>query len=76
MQMKLPTAGYSAEVATSAMKAGSYGVSAKENEEGADCTMTLPFLTATLPGIGGQMRALPEDFQVEERPLYLPCGEG
>src|SRR6267143_764465 len=52
------------------------GYSAKENEEGADCTMTLPFLTSTLPGIGGQMRTLPEDFQVEERPLYLPCGEG
>ena len=38
--------------------------------------MTMPFLTAALPGIGGQMRILPEDFQVEERPLYLPCGEG
>ena len=38
--------------------------------------MTMPFLTAALPGIGGQMRVLPEDFQVEERPLYLPCGEG
>ncbi|NOT95405.1 MAG: tRNA pseudouridine(13) synthase TruD, partial [Nitrospira sp.] len=38
--------------------------------------MTMPFLTATVPGIGGQMRTLPEDFQVEERPLYLPCGEG
>ena len=37
--------------------------------------MTMPFLTAALPGIGGQMRTLPEDFQVEERPLYLPCGE-
>ncbi|MBU6435727.1 MAG: tRNA pseudouridine(13) synthase TruD, partial [Nitrospirae bacterium] len=38
--------------------------------------MTMPFLTAAFPGIGGQMRAIPEDFQVEERPLYLPCGEG
>ena len=38
--------------------------------------MTMPFLTAILPGIGGQMRTLPEDFQVEEHPLYLPCGEG
>ena len=38
--------------------------------------MTMPFLTAALPGIGGRMRTLPEDFQVEERPLYLPCGEG
>ncbi len=35
-----------------------------------------PFLTTHLPGIGGQIRAVPEDFQVEERPLYLPCGEG
>ena len=47
-----------------------------ENEEGARCAMIMPFLTAILPGIGGQMRALPEDFQVEEHPLYLPCGEG
>ena len=38
--------------------------------------MIHPFLTATCPGIGGRIRALPEDFQVEERPLYLPCGEG
>ncbi|HSF66791.1 MAG TPA: tRNA pseudouridine(13) synthase TruD [Nitrospiraceae bacterium] len=38
--------------------------------------MTRPFLTAALPGIGGQARTIPEDFQVEERPLYLPCGEG
>jgi tRNA pseudouridine13 synthase len=35
-----------------------------------------PFLTSDIPGIGGQIRATPEDFQVEERPLYLPCGEG
>lgn len=35
-----------------------------------------PFLTSDLPGIGGRMRSVPEDFQVEERPLYLPCGEG
>ncbi|MEK6586788.1 MAG: tRNA pseudouridine(13) synthase TruD, partial [Nitrospirota bacterium] len=35
-----------------------------------------PFLTSNMPGIGGQIRAVPEDFQVEERPLYLPCGEG
>jgi len=35
-----------------------------------------PFLTNDLPGIGGRIRAVPEDFQVEERPLYLPCGEG
>ncbi|MDF0665378.1 MAG: tRNA pseudouridine(13) synthase TruD [Nitrospira sp.] len=35
-----------------------------------------PFLTGNLLGIGGQIRTVPEDFQVEERPLYLPCGEG
>lgn len=35
-----------------------------------------PFLTSEIPGIGGQIRTTPEDFQVEERPLYLPCGEG
>lgn len=38
--------------------------------------MIQPFLTATCPGIGGRMRLLPEDFLVEEQPLYLPCGEG
>lgn len=36
----------------------------------------LPFLTTAVPGIGGVVRATPEDFRVEERPLYLPCGEG
>lgn len=35
-----------------------------------------PFLTPDVPGIGGHIRFVPEDFQVEERPLYLPCGEG
>jgi tRNA pseudouridine13 synthase len=36
----------------------------------------LPYLTAAWPGIGGVIRAQPEDFRVEERPLYLPCGQG
>ena len=35
-----------------------------------------PFLTGNFPGIGGHIRTVPEDFRVEERPLYLPCGEG
>jgi len=39
-------------------------------------TNDLPFLSADVSGIGGGIRATPEDFQVEERPLYLPCGEG
>jgi tRNA pseudouridine13 synthase len=34
------------------------------------------FLTAQLPGTGGSIRQQPEDFQVEEIPLYEPCGEG
>ncbi len=35
-----------------------------------------PFLTAGLPGVGGAIRAIPEDFQVEEIPAYRPSGEG
>ncbi|HET9960971.1 MAG TPA: tRNA pseudouridine(13) synthase TruD [Nitrospiraceae bacterium] len=37
---------------------------------------TLPYLTAAMPGVGGRIRTTPEDFRVDERPLYLPCGEG
>ena len=37
---------------------------------------TLPYLTASVPAIGGRIRSTPEDFCVEERPLYLPCGQG
>jgi tRNA pseudouridine13 synthase len=37
---------------------------------------TLPYLTAAVPALGGRIRTVPEDFCVEERPLYLPCGEG
>jgi tRNA pseudouridine13 synthase len=35
-----------------------------------------PYLTADFAGIGGRVRVLPEDFIVEEQPLYRPCGEG
>ncbi len=38
--------------------------------------MNYPYLTANQPGIGGQLKVMPEDFVVEEIPLYLPCGEG
>lgn len=34
------------------------------------------YLTATLPGTGGTLRQEPEDFFVEEIPLYEACGEG
>lgn len=36
----------------------------------------LPFLTHKHPGIGGRIKAEPEDFVVEEIPLYEPGGEG
>ncbi len=34
------------------------------------------YLTADLPGIGGRLRERPEDFFVEEQPLYRPSGAG
>ncbi|OHB31440.1 MAG: tRNA pseudouridine(13) synthase TruD [Desulfuromonadaceae bacterium GWC2_58_13] len=34
------------------------------------------YLTATVPGTGGTIKESPEDFLVEEIPLYTPCGEG
>lgn len=38
--------------------------------------LDLPYLTASLPGIGGALRATPDDFVVDELPAYEPCGEG
>ena len=38
--------------------------------------MALALLTADLPGTGGVLKREPEDFRVDEVPLYLPCGEG
>jgi tRNA pseudouridine13 synthase len=35
-----------------------------------------PLQTADLPGIGGRIKTVPEDFEVEEVPAYEPCGEG
>ncbi len=35
-----------------------------------------PFLTAELPGIGGRIRTIDDDFEVEEIPAYQPCGQG
>jgi tRNA pseudouridine13 synthase len=37
---------------------------------------SLPFLTADIPGVGGVIKTRPEDFVVEELPLYEPSGEG
>lgn len=36
----------------------------------------LPYATAGLPGIGGQLRATPEHFIVDEVALYEPQGDG
>ncbi len=38
--------------------------------------MSPPYLTANQPGIRGQLKVEPEDFFVEEIPLYAPTGEG
>src|SRR5215475_8755973 len=35
-----------------------------------------PLLTADLPGIGGRIKSVPEDFEVEEIPAYQPSGNG
>ncbi|QDE84831.1 tRNA pseudouridine(13) synthase TruD [Myxococcus xanthus] len=35
-----------------------------------------PRLTAEVPGCGGAFKLVPEDFEVEEVPAYLPSGEG
>lgn len=34
------------------------------------------YLTEAIPGTGGIIKESPEDFLVEEIPLYPPCGEG
>ena len=36
----------------------------------------LTYFTAGLPGIGGTLKARPEDFLVDEIPAYGPCGQG
>ncbi|MEM9413882.1 MAG: tRNA pseudouridine(13) synthase TruD [Planctomycetota bacterium] len=39
-------------------------------------TDTLAYLTPDLPGVGGVLKERPDDFLVEEQPLYEPSGEG
>lgn len=39
-------------------------------------TQDLSYITGDLPGIGGRIKQRPEDFLVEETPLYEPSGEG
>src|SRR5688572_9289973 len=41
-----------------------------------DDVLRPPLLTSDVPGIGGQIKAIPEDFEVEEIPAYEPSGQG
>jgi tRNA pseudouridine13 synthase len=41
-----------------------------------DPLATAPYLTADLPGVGGRIKHVPEDFEVEEIPAYEPSGQG
>lgn len=34
------------------------------------------YMTAEIPGLGGVIKQRPEDFLVDEMPLYQPCGSG
>jgi tRNA pseudouridine13 synthase len=38
--------------------------------------VSLPFVTAGVPGSGGNVKASPDDFRVDELPAYGPCGSG
>lgn len=38
--------------------------------------LMIPLLTADLPGVGGRIKELPDDFEVEEVPAYEPSGSG
>lgn len=38
--------------------------------------MSLPYLTREFPGIGGRIKQRPDDFHVQEIPLYEPSGTG
>jgi tRNA pseudouridine13 synthase len=41
-----------------------------------DDVLSPPLLTVDLPGIGGKIKFVPEDFEVEEIPAYEPSGQG
>src|SRR2546423_12525792 len=41
-----------------------------------DVSLPLPYVTSDLPGIGGRIKQVPEDFEVEEIPAYEPSGQG
>lgn len=37
---------------------------------------SLPYVTESIPGVGGRIKESPDDFKVTEIPLYEPGGEG
>jgi tRNA pseudouridine13 synthase len=41
-----------------------------------DAVVLPPLLTNAFPGLGGQVKTEPEDFEVEEIPAYAPSGQG
>jgi tRNA pseudouridine13 synthase len=43
---------------------------------GTEPVLNPPLLTADLPGLGGRLKTVPEDFEVEEIPAYQPGGSG
>lgn len=54
------------------LKGGSF----PEEDSRVPAQAELPFLTADLPGIGGEIKTVPADFFVEEIPLYEFSGRG
>lgn len=46
------------------------------NSTKSDACAALPYLSASLPGVGGVIKQYDEDFVVEELPRYEACGEG
>ncbi len=45
-------------------------------DDGGTHVVAPKYLTQDVPGIGGTLKQYPEDFLVDEIPLYQPCGEG
>ena len=48
----------------------------QSNRPSAEPLAICRWLTADIPGIGGELKSRPEDFEVEEIPAYLPSGHG
>lgn len=59
----------------SSTDSGAEHLSPEESSRRAEA-VALPYFSAVLPGIGGRLKTTPEDFFVEELPLYPAAGEG